>query len=158
MLVLSDLEAARDLLGRRSSIYSDRPRFVLFSELCVDHCTIYPTVDNPTEWVGTLPRLTFASTFHSTHVSPICSRPYSGPLFRKHRRFIQQSFNQRAITAFRQLQNQETLLLLDGLIQTPESFVQHFRRSSFLPNFVVPFIYLLYQICRSYYFDDNVRP
>ncbi|KAF9444950.1 cytochrome P450 [Macrolepiota fuliginosa MF-IS2] len=33
MIILNSLEAARDLLDKRSSIYSDRPRFVLFSEL-----------------------------------------------------------------------------------------------------------------------------
>ena len=33
MVILDSLQAARDLLEKRSSIYSDRPRFVLFSEL-----------------------------------------------------------------------------------------------------------------------------
>ncbi|KAG6864797.1 hypothetical protein C0991_007053 [Blastosporella zonata] len=33
MVILTDLEVARDLLDKRSSIYSDRPRFVLFSDL-----------------------------------------------------------------------------------------------------------------------------
>lgn len=33
MIILDSLQAARDLLDKRSSIYSDRPRFVLFSEL-----------------------------------------------------------------------------------------------------------------------------
>jgi len=35
IVILSTLEAARDLLEKRGSIYSDRPRFVLLSELCV---------------------------------------------------------------------------------------------------------------------------
>ena len=35
MVVLHSLQAARDLLDKRSSIYSDRPRFVLLSELHV---------------------------------------------------------------------------------------------------------------------------
>ena len=35
MVVLHSLHAARDLLDKRSSIYSDRPRFVLLSELYV---------------------------------------------------------------------------------------------------------------------------
>ena len=35
MVILHSLEAARDLLDKRSSIYSDRPRFVLLSELYV---------------------------------------------------------------------------------------------------------------------------
>ena len=33
MVILHSLQAARDLLDKRSSIYSDRPRFVLLSEL-----------------------------------------------------------------------------------------------------------------------------
>lgn len=33
MIIINDLQAARDLLDKRSSIYSDRPRFVLLSEL-----------------------------------------------------------------------------------------------------------------------------
>ncbi|KAF7759803.1 hypothetical protein Agabi119p4_11498 [Agaricus bisporus var. burnettii] len=33
MIVLNTLDAARELLDKRSSLYSDRPRFVLFSEL-----------------------------------------------------------------------------------------------------------------------------
>jgi hypothetical protein len=35
MIILNGLQSARDLLDKRSSIYSDRPRFVLLSELCV---------------------------------------------------------------------------------------------------------------------------
>jgi len=38
MIILDSLQAARDLLDKRSSIYSDRPRFVLFSELWVAQC------------------------------------------------------------------------------------------------------------------------
>jgi len=33
MIVLNSLAAAKDLVDKRGSIYSDRPRFVLFSEL-----------------------------------------------------------------------------------------------------------------------------
>jgi len=36
MVVLSSLQAARDLLESRGSIYSDRPRFVLLSEMFVE--------------------------------------------------------------------------------------------------------------------------
>jgi len=35
MVVLSSLQSARDLLEKRGSIYSDRPRFVLLSEMYV---------------------------------------------------------------------------------------------------------------------------
>ena len=33
VVILNSLQASRDLLDKRSSIYSDRPRFVLLSEL-----------------------------------------------------------------------------------------------------------------------------
>ncbi|KAG5651409.1 hypothetical protein H0H81_008743 [Sphagnurus paluster] len=96
MVILSDLQATRDLLEKRSSIYSDRPRFVLFSELMGWHSA-------------------------STHVR-------YGPRFRKHRRFIQQIFNQRAAMAFHPLQERETLVLLENLIQDPDAFTKHFKR------------------------------
>lgn len=96
MVVLHTLEAARDLLEKRSAIYSDRPRFVLFSELM--------------GWEAA-----------STHV-------HYGPRFRKHRRFIQQTFNQRAVTALRPLQEEETLKLLIGLTHSPGRISQHLRR------------------------------
>ncbi|KAF8968747.1 cytochrome P450 [Flammula alnicola] len=96
IVILNSIQAARDLLDKRSSIYSDRPRFVLFSELM--------------GWSSA-----------STHLR-------YGPRFRKHRRFINQAFNQRAISAFRPLQETEILVLLEGLQDNPGAFVDHFRR------------------------------
>lgn len=34
-IVLNSFEVARDLLDKRSAIYSDRPRLVLLMEMCV---------------------------------------------------------------------------------------------------------------------------
>ncbi|GLB44585.1 putative cytochrome p450 [Lyophyllum shimeji] len=96
VVILSTLEAARDLFEKRSSIYSDRPRFVLLSELMGWH----------------------SATTHTRY----------GPRFRKHRRFIQQIFNQRASAAFHPIQQRQTLVLLDDLIRTPDLFVRHFKR------------------------------
>ncbi|KAF8182928.1 cytochrome P450 [Pholiota molesta] len=96
MIILNGLQSARDLLDKRSSIYSDRPRFVLLSELM--------------GWSSA-----------STHLR-------YGPRFRKHRRFINQAFNPRAISAFRPLQEKEILVLLEGLQNDPNAFVDHFRR------------------------------
>ena len=42
MVILHSLQAARDLLDKRSSIYSDRPRFVLLSELYV--LSFFPSI------------------------------------------------------------------------------------------------------------------
>ncbi|KAF5329266.1 hypothetical protein D9619_009011 [Psilocybe cf. subviscida] len=101
MIILNSLKAARDLLEKRSSIYSDRPRFVLLSEL---------------------PGLAI-SRLQARHTHTL-----SGPRFRKHRRFINQVFNHRAIAAFRPLQEKEILTLLEGMLDNPDAFVDHFRR------------------------------
>lgn len=61
-------------------------------------------------------------------------RFYSGPRFRKHRRFIQQTFNQRAVTALRPLQEEETLKLLIGLTHSPGRISQHLRRCALSVN------------------------
>ena len=52
----------------------------------------------------------------------------SGPRFRKHRRFINQVFNQKGISTFRPLQEKGTLDLLEGMLHHPDDFVDHFRR------------------------------
>ena len=41
VVILHSLQAARDLLDKRSSIYSDRPRFVLLSELYASFATSF---------------------------------------------------------------------------------------------------------------------
>ncbi|KAF9526217.1 cytochrome P450 [Crepidotus variabilis] len=96
MVVLNSLDAARDLLEKRGSIYSDRPRFVLLSEMM--------------GW-----------ELASTHMR-------YGPRFRKHRRFINQFFNQKAVAGFRPLQEKEILILLEGMMHDPDRFVDHLRR------------------------------
>ncbi|PPQ98474.1 LOW QUALITY PROTEIN: hypothetical protein CVT26_013875 [Gymnopilus dilepis] len=84
IVILNSLQAARDLLEKRSTIYSDRPRFVLLSEF--------------------------------------------GPSFRKHRRLINQSFNNQAVAAFRPLQEKAVITALENLSKAPEDFLQHFRQ------------------------------
>ncbi|EDR09464.1 uncharacterized protein LACBIDRAFT_190116 [Laccaria bicolor S238N-H82] len=96
MVILSSLQAARELLDKRSSIYSDRPRFVLMSELM--------------GWRNA-----------STHLR-------YGPRFRKHRRLMNDVFNQRATAQFQSLQEKETLTLLDGLLNSPTAYIDHFKR------------------------------
>lgn len=70
MIVLNSLQAARDLLDRRSSIYSDRPRFVLLSELFVVDFSwpILPWLTTNmviiSEWVGAVRQHTLDSTLY----------------------------------------------------------------------------------------------
>ncbi|KAF9005425.1 cytochrome P450 [Cyathus striatus] len=96
LVILNTLKAARDLLDKRSRIYSDRPRFVLLTEMM--------------GWENA-----------STHA-------HYGPQFRKHRRFINSTFNQRVVEGFQPLQRKETLNLLENMLDSPNAFLQHFRR------------------------------
>ena len=52
----------------------------------------------------------------------------SGPRFRKHRRFMNDVFSQRATAKFQSLQEKETLTLLDGLLNSPTAYIDHFKR------------------------------
>lgn len=45
MIILNTLQAARDLLEKRSAIYSDRPRSVLLEELYVFQCMVATTAE-----------------------------------------------------------------------------------------------------------------
>ncbi|KAJ4481158.1 cytochrome P450 [Lentinula aciculospora] len=96
LVVLNSLDAAQNLLHQRSSIYSDRPNFVLFNDLM--------------GWQNA-----------STHVR-------YGPRFRRHRRFIHQTFNQRAVETLRGVQEKEICHLIQGLMDEPEQVTQHLRR------------------------------
>jgi len=96
MLILNSLEAAQDLLDKRSAIYSDRPNFVLLNDLM--------------GWQNA-----------STHVR-------YGPRFRKHRRFIQQTFNSQAVASLRPVQEREICYLIQNLIDKPERISQHLQR------------------------------
>jgi len=58
MVILHSLQAARDLLDKRSSIYSDRPRFVLLSELYVFpsfHLSCVSANQGFSGWAGRVP-------------------------------------------------------------------------------------------------------
>ncbi|KAF5370752.1 hypothetical protein D9758_002017 [Tetrapyrgos nigripes] len=96
LIILSTVESAQDLLDKRGTIYSDRPRLVLLNELM--------------GWYNA-----------STHVR-------YGPRFRKHRRFIHQTFNQQAVRFLRPVQEKESLKLVRGFVESPEKFTQHIRR------------------------------
>jgi cytochrome P450 len=54
--------------------------------------------------------------------------PYHHPRFRKYRTFLHTGLNPRAAQTYRPIQEQETLIFLQGLAETPDSFVKHIRR------------------------------
>ena len=131
MVILHSLQAARDLLDKRSSIYSDRPRFVLLSELYVFpsfHLSCAFADQCSAGWAGRVPLHTWDSTLVTCPLVLTLTNRTSGPRFRKHRRFINQVFNQKGISTFRPLQEKEILVLLEGMLHHPDDFVDHFRR------------------------------
>jgi len=56
--------------------------------------------------------------------------PYHHPRFRKYRTFLHTGLNPRAAQTYRPIQEQETLIFLQGLAETPDSFVKHIRRNA----------------------------
>ncbi|KAI0313057.1 cytochrome P450 monooxygenase [Amylostereum chailletii] len=55
--------------------------------------------------------------------------PY-GDKFRKHRRWMMEYFNEKAIVGFQPLQRSEVNVLLMGFLNTPQAFMSHVRRLS----------------------------
>lgn len=96
MIILNSCEAAYELLEQRGAMYSDRPRFVLFSEMM--------------GWQNALTHLRY------------------GARFRKHRRFMHQTFNQQAVADLQPIQAKEALTLMEGLTAAPELFIDSIRR------------------------------
>ncbi|KAI0920236.1 hypothetical protein AcV5_010032 [Taiwanofungus camphoratus] len=96
-LVINSVQAAQDLMEKRSSKYSDRPRFILLAELMGWDCVI-------------------------THLK-------YGDRFRKHRKWIQNAFQEKtSLASYRPVQRRETYVLLSGLAETPSALMSHLRR------------------------------
>ncbi|KAI0776618.1 cytochrome P450 [Trametes elegans] len=97
VLVVSSLRAAHDLLEKKSSKYSDRPRLILLSELM--------------GWDQVVTHMRY------------------GERHRKHRKWMQAGFQTKeALVGSRPLKYRETHILLAGLMQDPEGFVNHINR------------------------------
>ncbi|KAI0945930.1 hypothetical protein AcV7_010042 [Taiwanofungus camphoratus] len=96
-LVINSVQAAQDLMEKRSSKFSDRPRFILLAELMGWDCVI-------------------------THLK-------YGDRFRKHRKWIQNAFQEKtSLASYRPVQRRETYVLLSGLAETPSALMSHLRR------------------------------
>lgn len=121
MIIINDLAVARELLDKRSSIYSDRPRYVLFCEMFVFYVLHVQYVSQSLTRMGWENILAFI--------------PY-GDRFRKHRKMIQQHFNsQQAVLRFREVQRSEICVLLLNLLQSPKDFDCHIKRSVMFEKF-----------------------
>lgn len=54
--------------------------------------------------------------------------PYHHPYFKTSRRLLQGSLNQRAVSTYQDIQEEEMRVLVRNLVASPEDFVAHFRR------------------------------
>ncbi|KAH9834581.1 cytochrome P450 monooxygenase [Rhodofomes roseus] len=98
MVIVNSSKIARDLLDKRGAIYSSRPRMVTMVEL-----------------IGWDPTLALA--------------PYQSESRRKQRRWVQAAFGEKdTLRAYEALQQRETCIFLENLIQTPKDFILHITR------------------------------
>lgn len=60
---------------------------------------------------------------------------WGDPRFRKHRKWIQEAFqNKDALRSYRPIQHREACTMLLGLIENPDDFETHLKRSQFSPS------------------------
>lgn len=110
--MLNSEEAAKELLDNRSANYSDRPPFplqfawVLSLELLRNMSDSYQRFG----WSGLLGLM-----------------PYNDLFIRK-RRIAQLTFANKNISQYRQIQDEETIVLLHNLLQKPDQFESHLHR------------------------------
>ncbi|PCH37258.1 cytochrome P450 [Wolfiporia cocos MD-104 SS10] len=97
VVILNSVQEARDLLDKKSAIYSDRPRTVLYDEIM--------------GWDSGLVFMKY------------------GERWKKHRRWAQNAFNDKAaLRSYLPLQQREVHTLLSGLRDTPGQFAEHIKR------------------------------
>jgi hypothetical protein len=114
IVVLNSVEAAVDLMDKRSSMYSDRSDFVMLVDMWVElyasiHCLTSPFSVR----LGFYPNL--------------ASLRY-GKRFQKHRKLFHCVFSRTQICTFEDAQTEEARVLVKGLIKTPESYEWLARR------------------------------
>jgi cytochrome P450 len=71
----------------------------------------------------------------SVMLGELCKRPNSvfgmstsNPLFKDYRKMMNSGMNTRAVKKYEPIQDMQTVILLDNLLKTPESFISHLRR------------------------------
>lgn len=125
IIVLNSYQAARDLLEKRSSIYSSRPRMVMQCELCVYS---HPK-ESSDRWTFVTLTL-FSSTNSRMGWGDVLSHQRVGPRFRKHRRIIQDQFSDKQISKYVHIQRKEAYATLADLGNTPGDLTKHLKRSA----------------------------
>ncbi|EIN04665.1 cytochrome P450 [Punctularia strigosozonata HHB-11173 SS5] len=96
-VVLNSLQATHDLFDKRSTIYSDRPRMPMITELC--------------GWTQSLGLMHY------------------GESWRRHRREFHQLMNYKEVVNYQPLQLKEARALVLKILQDPEEFPVHIRRT-----------------------------
>lgn len=115
ILVLNSMEAANELLDKRSVIYSSRPYRTMASELYV--CS-----------TASLRCSQLTRNFSMGWSFLFSDMPY-GPRWREHRTLFHKYFPLNRTAQYHPVQTKETLTLLQNLSNTPDNFTTHIRRS-----------------------------
>lgn len=54
--------------------------------------------------------------------------PINDPLFKDYRKMMNSGMNVRAVKKYEPIQDIQTMILLNNLLQTPDKFIAHLRR------------------------------
>lgn len=113
MIFINSYHAAVELLEKRSSIYSSRPRIVMSCELCV----VYQNSMNVVGSTRSREGWDWLTIF----------MPY-GDRLRKHRSTLHHFLQPAVVADYFSLQLYETHRTLDRLMSSPDKFLHHLRK------------------------------
>ena len=113
-LILNSFERTTDLLEKRSSNYSDRPRLPMLLEVYVSDSLHLRTREKN-------------ACFRMKWDSNISLMPY-GVWWRRHRRSFHQYFNISAVSKYLPIQRREVRAFLRRLLDTPDDFLHHIEQ------------------------------
>ncbi|KAJ7607903.1 cytochrome P450 [Roridomyces roridus] len=114
MIILSSMQAAVDLLERRSAIYSDRPQLTMANELM--------------GWDFHLGKNTSSEVRHYVADLILTAFMRYGEQWRAHRRLFQNTFQADAIKKFHSTELLSAHLLLRRILDDPENVLLHLRQ------------------------------
>lgn len=115
IVILNSEEAAVELLDKRSSLYSDRPRFPM------QDLFVFPDL----VWVVFL--LIARLPFRIGWTDVLVFLPY-GEQFQKQRKLLQQPLGRQAVSKFQHIQVAQAHTLLHNLLEDPNEVEHHTKR------------------------------
>ena len=136
IIVINSNNVAADLLDRRGTIYSDRPRFI--REFCRD-MLINPGFDiHGIQWRARYSRAGWSFSWPDTEkracrISLSFQVHFSSKLmnessWRRLRRASHEALNKGRAAMYRPLQEKEAILLIDGIFRNPAGWERELRR------------------------------